>query len=110
MLKVDTLKKQLKDGLTEIYKPAIEQIILASYPTETTYGNEKAKELAEMFDDLTSDMFAELLANAIDYYVKNISITGTVITVGSPTTQTARINAAPMPVSAGKIPNTLGIS
>ena len=52
---------------------------------------------------------AQLIANAIDYYVKNISITGTIITVGSMVTQTAMIAPAPTPVVAGAIPNTLGI-
>lgn len=110
MLKKSTLKKQLKSALTDIYKPAIEQCILAMFPSTSTAGDKKAKEIATMLDDLTADMFAERLANCIDYYVRNISITGTVITTGSPVTQTARIVQAPMPSVAGKIPNTLGIS
>ena len=109
MLKVDTLKEQIKSGLTEVYKPAIEQCLLALFPTQTTAGNEKAKEIAELFDNMTADLFAEMLAKCIDYYVKNITITGTIITTGSPVTQTAQIYGAAMPVMAGKLPNTLGI-
>ena len=47
--------------------------------------------------------------NAIDYYVKNISISGTVLTTGSPVAQQAVIIPAPTPVVAGVIPNTLKI-
>jgi hypothetical protein len=49
------------------------------------------------------------MAQAIDYYTKNAQIFGTVITMGSPTTQTAMINSTPMPATNGSIPNTLGI-
>ena len=53
---------------------------------------------------------AELLSSAIDYYVKNITITGTLITTGSPWVHTVSITPAPTPITAGKIPNTLAIS
>jgi hypothetical protein len=53
---------------------------------------------------------ADNIANAIDYYIKNMAITGTIITVGSPVTQTAVITSMPTPVANGKVPNTLGIS
>ena len=66
--------------------------------------------IAETFDDLVTEPLAENLANAIDYYVKNIAITGTIITSGSPVTQTAMISSMPTPVINGKVPNTLGIS
>ena len=42
--------------------------------------------------------------------LENITITGNLITVGSPSTHHCSITAAPNPLSAGKIPNTLGIS
>jgi len=50
------------------------------------------------------------LAEAIDYYIKNADITGTIITVGNKFTQTAKINPPGTPVMGGKIPNTLGIN
>ena len=110
MLQVDDLKKQIQSGLTEIYKPAIERIVIMLFPEKSDLRDEMAKDISEAFDDMTSEPMAEVLANAIDYYVKNITITGTIITTGSPVTQTAQIVQSQAPVSAGKIPNTLGIS
>ena len=110
MLKVDTLKKQIKQALTDIYKPAVKEVVLTMFPNKSKINDEIAEKMADAFDELTSDAMAEALAKAIDYYVHNIDITGTIITVGSPATQTAKIVAAPMPITAGKIPNTLGIS
>lgn len=110
MLKKDDLKQQIKTGLSEVYKPAIERIVLMLFPQKTEYGDDLAKDIAEAFDDMTSDAMADILAGAIDYYVKNITITGTLITTGSPVTHTCSIFGAPNPLSGGKIPNTLGIS
>ena len=110
MLNVNDLKTQIKIGLSGIITPAIERVVLMMLPEKSDMGDELAKEISEAFDELTSDSLSELIANAIDYHVKNISISGTIITVGSPVTQTAQIIPAPNPISAGKIPNTLGIS
>ena len=110
MLKVNDLKHQIQIGLSGIYKPAFERVFNMMFPEKTEYGEELAKNMAETFDELTAEPLADLLANAIDYYVKNITITGTLITTGAPTTHTCSIVPAPNPVSAGKIPNTLGIS
>ena len=56
---------------------------------------------------------SEKIADIIDQYVKSMCIYGTVITAGSPVTQTALINPGGVvnianPV-AGKIPNILGV-
>ena len=110
MLKVDDLKKQIQSALSDIYKPAIKQVILGTFPEKTKMGDEMAETLANTFDELTAEPMADLLSAAIDYYVKNITNTGTIITAGSPFTQTAQIVPSPTPVTAGKIPNTLGIS
>lgn len=110
MLKVNDLQKQIKAGLTEIYKPAIERCVLMLFPEKTDVGDNISKDIAEAFDDMTSEAVAEILANAIDYYVRNITITGNLITNGPPTTHTCTITPAPTPITAGKIPNTLGIS
>jgi len=109
MLKVNDLESQLKTALKNIIPPAIEQCKLAEYPMDSELGKSRAKAFADSFDELVSEQLAQLIANAIDYYVKNISITGTIITVGSMVTQTAMIAPAPTPVVAGAIPNTLGI-
>ena len=110
MLDVDKLKNELKDGISNIVVPAIEEVIKLQFPIQSSDGDELAKEMSDAFDELVSEALAEVIANAIDYYVKNISITGMIITNGSPTTQIATITSSSTPITNGKIPNTLGIS
>lgn len=109
MLNVDSLKDQICMGIKNIIVPAIKETIRTGYPQESDIGNEISEEQSSVFDDLVSEQFADVLANAIDYYVKNMAIEGTIITNGGPTTQIARINANPIPKINGKLPNTLGI-
>ena len=109
-LKVDDLKKQIKFGLTNVYKPAIERIVLMMFPEKTAFSDDLAKDMANTFDEMTAEPMAEILSAAIDYYVKNIDVTGMLITTGSPGTHTCKISAPPTPLMGGKIPNTLGIS
>jgi hypothetical protein len=109
MLKVIDLESQLKSALGNIIPKAIEQCKLNEYPNESDLSKEKAKEFADTFDELVTEPLAKLIASAIDYYVKNATITGTLITAGSPATQMCVVAPAPTPMQAGKIPNTLGI-
>ena len=110
MLKVDDLQKQLESAIKNIIPPAIETCKINELPTQSKIGTENAKNFAETFSDLVCENLSKVIAQAIDYYIKNISITGTIITMGSPTTQTAIITAAPNPVTGGVIPNTFKIS
>lgn len=110
MLNVDGLKEQLMQIIKDVVVPAIKEIELARQPLKSDIGDKQAQKIAETFDELVTEPLADNLANAIDYYVKNISITGTIITTGSPVTQTAKIISMPTPVTNGKVPNTLGIS
>lgn len=110
MLNVDGLKEQIKQSIQEIVIPAIKEIERARQPNKSELGDAQAEQIAKTFDELVSEPLADNLANAIDYYVKNMAITGTIITVGSPVTQTAVITSMPTPVANGKVPNTLGIS
>lgn len=109
MLKPDVLKQNLLDLFNQTIPVAFEQAFLELMPEKTDAGSEAAKKFGETIDKLVSEQWAETMAQAIDYYVKNAQIFGTVITVGSPTTQTAMINSTPMPATNGAIPNTLGI-
>lgn len=109
MLKVDTLKSQLQDALSIIIPSAIKQCMLDSFPLKSEIGEETAQRFAELFDDMVSENLAELFANAIDAYIKNACIYGTVITVGNQVTQTAQINSSGTPMTNGAVPNTLGI-
>ena len=110
MLNVEGLKDNIKQMIQDIVIPAVKEIELARQAVKSDAGDKMAEQIAETFDDLVTEPLAENLANAIDYYVKNIAITGTIITSGSPVTQTAIITSMPTPVVNGKVPNTLGIS
>ena len=110
MLNVEGLKDNIKQMIKDIVIPAVKEIELARLPVKSDVGDKMAEQIADTFDELVTEPLAENLANAIDYYVKNIAITGTIITTGSPVTQTAIITSQPTPVINGKVPNTLGIS
>lgn len=110
MLNSTALKLQLQTGFSAIFKTAIETMMLNMFPETSNAGNEYAKRAADDFDKLVSDDLATLISTSIDAYIKNASITGTIITAGSPSTQTAKISSLPTPVSNGKVPNTLGIN
>lgn len=109
MLNVDGLKDNIAKMIKDIVIPAIKEIELARQPVKSDLGDEVAEQMANTFDELVTEKLADNLANAIDYYVKNAQIFGTIITVGSPVTQTAIVNSTPIPTTNGKIPNTLGI-
>ena len=110
MLDVDTLTDQIYMGMKNIIVPTIKTMIRSGYPQDSSIGDEMSENQSKVFDDLASEQFAEILANAIDYYVKNMAIEGTIITNGGPTTQVARITANKIPQVNGKLPNSLGIS
>ena len=109
MLDKETLKENLANGLSTIVRPAIEECFKRMWPAKSNIGDSYAEAFANNFDEIVSEQLAEVFAAAIDYYVKNIEIFGTVITVGSPTTQTAQINGMSTPLLNGAIPNTLEI-
>lgn len=109
MLNVNDLESQIKSALSNIIPNAIKECKLAELTEESDLGKEKAEEIAKLFDELVSEQLAKCIAGAIDYYVKNAQIYGTIITAGSPVTQTAVIMSQPMPTVNGAIPNTLGI-
>ena len=109
MLKVDDLQSQLEVAIRNTVTPTIKQMVLQLMPEKTKEGDELAERISQTFDDLVSESLSTLMAQAIDYYVKNASITGTLITVGSPVTHVANVFSMPTPVLNGVIPNTLGI-
>lgn len=110
MLKSEDLKSQLQKAFETYIPQAIERCKLEEYPSETNVGNDKAKKFANTFSELLSEPLANAISEAIDSYIKNASITGTIITTGSPVTQTSIITSMKTPIVNGKIPNTLGIS
>ena len=110
MLKPNDLQSQLETAIRNTVTPTVKEMVLQLMPEKTKEGDELAERISQTFDDMVSESLSTLIAQAIDYYVKNASITGTIITTGSPVSQTAKITSMPTPTINGKIPNTLGIS
>ena len=109
MLNPAGLEQQIKNALMQYLPPAFQQAAKILMPTETDAGNEMCKDFGQAVSDMLAEPLASSLAAAIDYYVKNITFQGTIITTGTPVTQTATIMPAPTPVVAGVIPNTLKV-
>lgn len=109
MLNPDTLEKEIKNALEQYLPDAFEQAAHCLIPNNSEIGDDMCKEFGATVSDILSEPLASSLAAAIDYYVKNISLQGTIITTGSPVSQTAVIVPAANPTVAGSIPNTLKI-
>lgn len=109
MLNPDKLKSELQKAFEEVLPNAFEQALVQTFPEKTEEGSKKAKQFGETITEMLSEDLATRIAGAIDFYVKNISISGLIITMGSPFTQTANINS-PSPVTNGLVPNSLKIS
>lgn len=110
MLVKEDLKDRLDKGFQKIFKDGIKNFMKCTYPMQTEVGDELADRLSDIFCNSMCDQLAEVIAANIDTYIKNMNITGTVITNGSPTTQVAQIVMGPSPAVSGTIPNTLGVS
>jgi hypothetical protein len=110
MLKQEDLQSQLEKAFRNILPGAIEACKLEELPSKSAVGDANAKRFADTFTDMVAGPLATAISSAVDYYIKNASITGTLITYGSPTTHTATISSMPQPAVNGKVPNTLGIS
>lgn len=108
MLNKQTLQSEIQDAIEQLLPDALREGMKATYPSQTQAGNDAADRFADVVTGLFAGPFAECLAAAIDYHVRSATIYGTVVTVGSPTTQTAVITS-PTALTNGKVPNTLGI-
>lgn len=108
MLNEQKLYQEIKKAFDETFPSAFENAILTTFPGQSSTGKDIAKQFGKSVNDAIAEPMAKRIAAAIDYYVRNIDVYGTIITTGSPVTQTAIINS-PMPLTNGKIPNTLGV-
>lgn len=113
MLNPAQLKEDLKDTFSQILTPAIEVCLRSTFSSMTDETEKTCSEFAERFDEMVSEPLAERMADIIDTYIKSMGIYGTIITTGSPVTQTALINPGGStnvtnPI-AGKVPNILGV-
>ena len=108
MLNPTRLESELKTAFEEVLPAAFETAIKETFPEKSKAGDKMAKQFGETIKDLVCADLAKRLAGAIDYYIKNANVYGTIITTGSPFTQTAVIQS-PSPATNGKIPCSLGI-
>ena len=108
MLNPDKLSKDITDAFKETLPGALEEAIKTLFPSKSDMGDKMAKNAAEIITDAISEPIGERLGNAIQAYIMNISIKGNLITAGSPATHTCVISPA-TPLTAGKVPNTLGV-
>ena len=113
MLNPTVLKQDLEQMFSDILPGAIEVCMRSTFTEKTHESDELCKKFAEKFDEMVSSELAGRLADIIDKYVKSIGIYGTIITAGTPVTQTALVNPGGAvnvknPI-AGKIPNILGV-
>lgn len=109
MLKPDILKEDLLKQLNEIFTTSFNIAHQCVNPSQSEQGEKDAQKFAETANELISPVMAEVFSKAIDAYVKNIQLSGTFITNGSPSTHTGTINSTPVPATNGSVPNTLGI-
>lgn len=110
MLNLSGLENDLKSAFDETIPGAFEQALQETFPIKSENGDNLAKKFGEIINEQISESLAKRIASAIDYYIKSGAITGTIITVGGMTTQTAKISPVNLgnPI-AGAVPNTLGI-
>lgn len=109
MLNPQNLENQIKNALEQYLPPAFENALKITMPIPTEAGDNMCKDFGKAISDQLSAPLASSLAAAIDYYVKNISIQGVILTTGSPFTQQAVI-ASPSPITNGIVPNSLKIT
>lgn len=108
MLKVDTLQKQIQQAFEEVLPGALKQAMATTMPEKSKTGEKIIERFANTATDLIAEDLSTRLASAIDYYVKNADIYGTIITTGGPFTQMSMINSSG-PLINGKVPNTFGL-
>ena len=109
MLKLSTLQNEIQSAIEEIFPGALEEAYRATLPRKSKKGDTAAKRFGEVFTKQASKPLAQMLAQAIDYHVRSISISGWLLTYGSPGTHTCTINS-PSPITNGVVPNSLKIN
>jgi hypothetical protein len=108
MLNPKTLEDQIKNALEQYLPPAFENAMFSMIDADGDEVRERCKNFGQTVSDMLSEPLASSIAAAIDYYVKNISISGTILTTGTPVTQQAVI-VSPSPLTNGVVPNSLKI-
>ena len=110
MLDKGSLKDDIQGALEDILPTAISQCVQGLFTLKTDTVNQMAETFGKNLTEMIAEPIATRLSDAIDAYIKCMSIQGTLITMGSPFTQTAQVISLPMPVLNGTVPMTLGVS
>ena len=110
MLDKGSLKDDIQGALEDILPTALSQTVQGLFTLKTETGDQMAETFGKNLTEMIAEPLATRISDAIDTYVKCMSIQGTVLTMGSPFSQTAQIMSMPLPVLNGAIPNTLGVS
>ena len=110
MLDKGSLKDDIQGALEDVLPTAISQSIQGLFTLKTNIGDQMAENFGKNLTEMIAEPLATRISDAIDTYVKCMSIQGTLITTGSPFTQTAQVISLPMPILNGTVPMTLGVS
>lgn len=111
MLNSNSLAKEFKEMFDDVISNAVYTCMKSQLVQKNKEAEEQLKDFADMLGEMIAKPLSDRMAASIDHYIKSACISGTIITAGSPVTQTAVIVPG-MPcgmATAGKVPNTLGI-
>lgn len=106
---VEDLKDQIKKALSYYIPLAINTCYVNRLKVQSEVGQKEADYISTTFDNIFCDAMADCLSANIACFLYQMSITGTIITVGTRVSQTAIITDPRTPELAGTIPNTLAI-
>ncbi len=109
MLDVNGLTDDIKSAIKDTIPNAIKTAMFYTMPNQNKDAEEMCEEMGKHVAEELADSLASRIATAIDSYVRCMEFQGTILTTGSPVAQQAVIFPSGMPVTNGKIPNTLGI-
>jgi hypothetical protein len=80
------------------------------HPQTSVDKDEKMKKFIDTLAEQISVPLCEGIMRMMTYVIAHISIEGKIVTVGSPSTQTAVLIPAPTPTACKKTPNMIGQS
>lgn len=118
MLNSASLKKDLKSAIEDTFKEGFYQAMKGTLGSTSDAGDKMCKDFSDRIVRIIADPLAERFAEAIDAYVKNANIFGTIVqpfvSAGSPHFHTGvftcPIMTSPVGLGGGSIPNTFGIT
>ncbi len=110
MIYTSVLFDKIKNSFDAALSNAIQTALIGEFGDGGDAKKEHIKKFADNFKEQFSVPISEAIMEGIKYVVTNLAIEGQVVTIGSPTSQTARIVMAPTPKVSGKLMNTLGVN